>query len=273
MSCPSSQALTQLVEGALPVDQVRAIDKHLAACRRCAHEVASLRELLDDLRKPRTSNVGDDAFVHRVMRDLPAREERARSRPFPRWGWLAAAAVVIMMVAPAARRLSLPGDRREEFQARGGRPGTLLEQWLGVEVLAVREGKLLPLAGASLRSSDGLVVRYTNLVSARPVYLLAFALDAAGDVHWMYPAYLDAAQNPAAVRLAVGARQRLLDQVVGLERPASGGLRIVVVTSFRERRVKEVEALLEGAKPAEPTAPRFPGDSVQEWRVAQEGSR
>ena len=115
-----------------------------------------------------------------------------------------------------------------------------------------------------LRAKDRFTARYDNLVTDRPVYLMIFALDAADDVHWIFPGYPDASSDPAAVLLEPGARARALGEVVQLDAPAVGALRVMMVFSSQQRRVKAVESLLAGKREGQPPASLFKGDVVTE---------
>jgi len=105
------------------------------------------------------------------------------------------------------------------------------------------------------------------------VYLMAFALDAGGAVHWLYPAYLEEREDPAAVRLEPAARDKLLGEVTALAGVAPGPVRLVTVLASQARHVKEVERLLAGAAATGSVAARFAGDVVTERLVRQEPAR
>jgi hypothetical protein len=195
---------------------------------------------------------------------------------------LAAVAIVLVAVPVVKQAGQGPHPGTPGLQARGGGDKATLAQRASAEVLIVR-GKMLlgaaqdpaqDAAQISLQPNDGLAVRATNLVTEEAVYLLAFALDAAGAVHWLYPAYLDVRDDPAAVKLEPGARQKLLGEVTALTDVAAGPVRLVTVLSSKARHVKEVEQLLAAAR-RETTvgglfAGVFVGDVVAE-RVVRQG--
>lgn len=292
MSCPSSDALARFADGELPVNEARALEAHLAGCPTCRREHERLRAVLDGVGAPTLSKVDGDAFARGVMRRLdepPAREPwwSALVRG-PRWAPLALAAVVLVVVVavPLVKRTVSDdaasgdlGDRERagapRIQARGAK-NTSLARRASADILVVRgkavRGAEPSSAREALRPGDGLAVRYTNLVTDENVYLMAFALDAGGAVHWLYPAYLDEREDPAAVRLEPAARDKLLGEVTALTGVAPGPVRLVTVLASQARHVKEVERLLAGAAATGSVAARF-ADVVTERLVRQEPAR
>ena len=292
MSCPPSDALARFADGELPVNEARALEAHLADCPTCRREHERLRAVLDGVGAPTLSTIDGDAFVRGVMRSLdepPAREPwwSALVRG-PRWAPLALAAAVLVVVAvPLVKRTASDdaagGDRGDRegagaprIQARGA-TSTSLARRASADILVVRGtavfGAEPSSAREALRPGDGLAVRYTNLVTDQNVYLMAFALDAGGAVHWLYPAYLEEREDPAAVRLEPAARDKLLGEVTALTGVAPGPVRLVTVLASQARHVKEVERVLAGAAATESVAARFAGAVVTERLVRQEPAR
>jgi len=287
--------LARFADGELPVNEARVIEAHLASCPSCRAAYDVLSAMLKGLatpsisttaRSPSGSGTGDagDPFVRRVMASLDA---PAAPAPWwqsflrgPRWAPLALAAAAIVLVAvPVMRNGERENGRSNGLQARGGGTKATLAARASAEVVIVRGKTLLgleqdpaqPALPPTLHPSDGLAVRATNLVADEAVFLLAFALDAAGTVHWLYPAYLDARDDPAAVRLEPGMRQTLLGEVTTPTDVAAGPLRLVtVLSSSKARHVKEVERLLAGTHSATAVAGLFAGDVVSE-RVIRQG--
>jgi hypothetical protein len=119
------------------------------------------------------------------------------------------------------------------------------------------------LEGAELGPGDGILVRYST-PSDRPAFLMVFALDELGDVHWIHPAYLHESDSPTSLELERGATLRVLDEVAEPENPAPGPLRVYALLSDAPLRVKEVEAKL--ATSRSPVHESFPEVEVEEWR-------
>jgi len=126
--------------------------------------------------------------------------------------------------------------------------------------------KSLPVEGATLHRGDGFAVRYWK-TTMEPTYLMAFAIDAAGEVHWIYPAHLDPLLDPHAVPLAAS-EDRLLGEVFEPESPAQGPLRVVAIVTSEPLTINAVEQRL-GKGPRETALARLaslgPSTRVSEW--------
>jgi hypothetical protein len=87
---------------------------------------------------------------------------------------------------------------------------------------------------------------------------MVFAVDAAGEVHWIYPAYLDPNTDPTSIELPPSrAEQRLPDQVE-LADPAAGPLRLITIVSPAPIHVSEIE------RSTDDLPARFPDADVRE---------
>lgn len=152
----------------------------------------------------------------------------------------------------------------QDFQARGS--SSVGASSASVDLLFVRDAVFYPLAGAALREGDALAVRYTNTGDV-PKYLAVFALDAQRELHWIYPAYVDAAQNPSSVALVPPARGKLLSEVVEPEAPAQGKLQVFALVTAAPIHVREIESLPRTRLTAEGIAAAFSGANLQTWRA------
>jgi hypothetical protein len=104
-----------------------------------------------------------------------------------------------------------------------------------------REGRSEALQG-ELRAGDGVLVAYSN-PSSDLGYLMVFAVDAAGGVHWYYPGYERLGEDPAAVPIRTRAFGVELGEEIRHELPR-GELRMFGLFLPRPMRVLEVEALV-----------------------------
>jgi hypothetical protein len=129
-------------------------------------------------------------------------------------------------------------------------------------VLLLRGNTLLPIEGAELHASDGITVRYWN-PSDEPAFLAVFALDTAAAVHWIYPAYLRAADNPQSIRLQHSIEGKIMGEAVEPESPAPGRLRVVALLTPEPLSVHDVEARL--AHDGQRLINTFPEARVHEW--------
>jgi hypothetical protein len=287
MSCPDSDTLLMDELGELPVNRRDAMRGHLEECGRCLGERSRLRRMMADL-GPSVCDVdaGGDASTFTAGVLSTARITPQASRRSARRRRISGTAVAGTLAAAAAAAVWLvaspgaevgPRVARERDQPVAGtfaaRGGSAASDRLSAEILLVRGGRLQPLAGAAVRKSDALAVRVTNL-SGADAHVMAFAWDAAGEVHWLYPAYLDARTNPRAVPIPAGARDRLLNDVVQPDAPQAGPLRLVTLIAASPLTVKDVEARLGQTPPRQrrttDVAALFPGVIAREWSARWE---
>ncbi len=262
MICPSEDSLLLDQLGELSVNDSRSLREHVEMCGACQSRRAQVARLVDDVRAVAGAPPAEaDAFAKRVKQAVrtPQPPATARGRL---WPMLAVAAMVVLV--PSLWGVLHRSDARS-FIARGSHSSGTGQ----AEILLTRGGRLLPLSGQTLRSSDALGVRVTNM-SSRPLHLLAFVRDRTGEIHWLYPAYGDASRNPAAVEIPAGTRTHLLDELVTPDGPAAGPLRLVTVLSPTTLTVREAEARL--ARGDDPVI-QFPEAIVQPWDATWEDAR
>jgi hypothetical protein len=268
MRCVSQQELVKAELGELTLNQVRSMDEHVAVCVFCARDRDQIRRLTADLARAPQPIEGAE-FVARVM-VARSHEDTATARPRRRFQFpLLAVAALVLVAAGSVKLMADRSGARESWTARGQAGKTKVPvNAPAAEVLVMREGKLVPLSGRSLASADAFAVRYLNPTS-RTQYLAAFAVDAAGAVHWIFPAYLDAAADPTSIPLAPATDERLLSQVVAPEKPASGPMRVFTLISPEPTSVKRIESALRDAPPGTPPVRALagldPSARIREW--------
>ena len=251
--CVEEDELLRLLDGELTENDAERLRQHVRACAACAARSDKLRRTIHDLKGP-LPDVDADAAIEDVMQRLPmavpdTNAARPRSR-LARWSLLGgalAAAFAIGALVVAPRTLHSPGDDSETFRARGTPIGTSMARAVGVSVhrsSGSRDALGLQALGlqAHVRQDDGYAVSYRNLLKV-PVYLLSFAVDSAGTVHWICPAYLDPKSNPAAVALSPSTTEVSLSCAMQFEEPSSGRMRFVAILSPAPLRVWDVENL------------------------------
>lgn len=267
MSCPDDDTLLRYRLGDLTVNETGALTRHLAHCAGCRARDAAQGALLADLRaQPAGASDGAEAFTAKVMAACRASTEEARS-PRARRAWprrvlslAAAAAVAVGLLAPQAVR-DAQAPAGEQWQARGSGSATNAS----AEIYYARDGVLRPLDGAHLRGGDAIAVRATN-TSEHPTYLAVVAIDAAGETHWVFPAYLDPAADPRSVPIAPGTRSALLGELFEPEAPAEGALRVLALVSRTPLTVRQIEAqLAQSAHAHTPLA--LEETRTHEWRA------
>jgi len=229
-----------------------------------------MTELAEELKKLRYGIAGglsDDAFVARVMAGCRS-ELRSDSGPSRRRGWGYGAAALVAVAAALVGIAYWPspplrGEAPQTTVAARGDARKRLRATVQAFVGHAALGSAPPLLdGAMLRPGDGILVRYSN-PAPESAYLMVFALDARGSVHWIHPAYLNENQNPSSLPLAAGVTQQVLPEVAEPDDAAAGQLRVYALLSRTPLDVKGVEReLARGREVAE----LFPEAEVEEWR-------
>jgi hypothetical protein len=283
-ACATDERWLRHELGDLSVNDSDALDAHLPGCPACRARAGAVARMLADL-KAAARALPDDggAFRRRVRAALaeaaaappapagadagrPAAAPARRPGPLPghRWPLLALVASVALVPAllavqqrPGGGARPLPGS----FGARGD--GAARAAATGAEVLLVRDGRPLPVGGQTLRPADALAVRVGNR-GARPLYLMAFGVDAAGEVHWLYPPYRDPASDPRALRIEAGAPPRLLDELVAPDGAAAGPLQLYTLLLPAPLTVRAVERRL-AAHAGRPVPALFPDAATRAW--------
>jgi len=257
--CPSQDELLRLVDGELTENRAAALRAHLAACPACAAEDRATRALVERLAAP-VPGLPSPGAVAAVLRRAQAGEPGpapARWRPrvlLPLLaGPLLAAAAIAAVVAV---RPETPGS--PEFVARGG--AAAWPRTVGAELWTLEPLRKVE-TGTALRPDAALVGRYRN-AGAAGAYLLAFAVDARGEVHWLYPAFTTAGSDPAAVALPPAAAGALPDAVV-LSDLLPGPLRLLTLISPEPLAVSHVESLPAADLSLDALRQRFPRARVE----------
>jgi len=280
MSCASDDAFSLLLDDGQPADRVRELEAHLSGCASCRGRLESMRSLHDALRVPARGPSTAEAFRSRVSTKIAASSPTSRER----WRWPlrfaiggAGAMCALMLVyalvhqgAPRDAALHMGALSREDppgtFIARGGALDP--DARVGVEAFQVREGRSSPLRdGALLYPEEGFAFRATNL-GDEELHVVIFALDERGEVHWLHPQWRDPKDNPASLRIAPRSRGVVLEGTVRPVDAPGKNVRVVAVMSATPTRVRAVEAGLAGLTAKTPTAARFPGQRVMEWRAS-----
>jgi hypothetical protein len=264
MKCIGEDDLVRAETGELTLNRLREVDAHVAGCSQCGQVRREIRGMVADL--GRLPAPGDDQrFIEQVMAARSSRPAPARPRRFVIPAF-AAAAVMVLAVAVATLSTSLRG-KDEAWTARG-QAADPRSRTPSAEVLVVREGRLLPVSGQTLSSTDAFAVRTVNR-TRETRHLAAFAVDAAGAVHWIFPEYTDGTLDPPAIPLAPSDSEQLLPQLVAPDRPSSGPMHVFALISRESTSVKQIEKRLQGAATGTSAgrvlARAYPGSILREW--------
>jgi hypothetical protein len=167
-------------------------------------------------------------------------------------------AVGVLVVVP--RVLHPAGD---DFRARGGSAATSLARAVGVTLFRSSTSTEAIAPGAHVRADEAYGVKYSNLRD-EPAYLLAFAVDSAGAVHWVCPPYLHAGTNPEAVTLAASTPAATLPSAMQLDAPSPGRMRFVAILSESIMHVLDVDRLAGAELSTDALQARWPAASVRD---------
>ncbi|MDI1429844.1 anti-sigma factor family protein [Polyangium sorediatum] len=268
--CSTEDEFIALLDGQATENRAAALRAHIAGCARCQKALAALEALTRALAAPVHGAPSPDA-VAKIMRRIevepPAHapaKRGARRLPWAPLGALAAAAAVAAFWI-GARAMSHDAGL---FTARGGVASASLQRDVGIFIHRAGE-RLEPLAAAEVVTKDtAYAVSYVNLGPAGSAFLLVFAVDAAGEVHWIQPAYLDAADDPGAIALEHAETDAPLPTAAVLDAPAPGPLRLVSIVCPRSLHVSQIESLVPSALDLASLRARFPGAVIQELTVS-----
>jgi hypothetical protein len=122
-------------------------------------------------------------------------------------------------------------------------------------------------AGARVSPSTAFVLGYRNLSRAVPLYVLAFAVDAGDEIHWLYPGFTAASDDPAAPPLATSDTTRLMPDSAVLDGVVPGTLRVIAVVSADRLHVSAIERLRGAELAATALQRRFASAAVSELRL------
>lgn len=271
-SCPARIEWVRFADGEATRNEETRLVAHARSCAACQREQAAIERLRRDLRRPiaTTPSAAEiEALWARAERTrrtalTPRRPPwRTRRYAFASLAVASAAAVVAVVVM---------GLRSPEFTARGsGRATSGLGHRVGVEVW--RRGSARPLAtGAVLEREVALMLSYRNLEDA-PVHLLAFAIDALGEVHWLVPLYMSASENPKALLLEARPKELhgvLHGEGVTWSELPPGKLRLVSLISRAQHAVSDIESLPAEGRTLDALRRHFPDAQIDELRLTVE---
>lgn len=268
-ACPEPSVWPKLVDRQLSEDEAQALRAHARGCARCQAELRNTEVLVARIAAPLEPAASTEEAVARVMRRVHAGAAERRVTPPRARSWVGGAAAAALAAGLAVFMLR-PSPGQETFTARGGPVEATLGRSVGITFHGPGAAPLAP--DAVVPADAGFGVRYRNLDTREPVYLLAFAQDARGEVHWLYPAHLREDANEPSVRLAPSAEARTLEEVVVLEEPAPGPLRLVSVVTRAPLGVKDVESLPPEARTPEALRRRWPEAAVESVSVVLAGA-
>jgi hypothetical protein len=223
------------------------------------------------LRRSLASSPASVASSH-AARDLSARvvaqasslgQHTVRTRPLALTGLGALAAGLVLGVFATRTQPAPDGDARVQpvridddgFRAKGHASDAQ-----DVTLVTMRDGAPARITDR-MRTSDAVLVAYTNAGRAPARALALFAVDARGEVFWLYPAYTDVARPPSSIPIDAGVSVELPDAV--RHDFVAGGLRFVALFTLSPVSVIDIERwITDAAVRPFATAPVFAGAIV-----------
>jgi hypothetical protein len=159
------------------------------------------RHLLFERLLPDGADHRDDRLWRTILASAGREHQSGSSAPHraiatrplrPWWAPVAAlGALSLVVVATQVARIQAPTTP----VSRGGTNESVLEPALHL-FRTMGEHETAPV-GRTMRADDGILIAYSNPGSELK-YLMVFAVDQRGNVHWYYPAYERPGENPAA---------------------------------------------------------------------------
>jgi hypothetical protein len=120
-----------------------------------------------------------------------------------------------------------------------------------------------PLTPGAKLSSGALITASYRCLRPR-AYLLMFAVDAQDEVHWLYPAYLDARSDPESLLLMRQETETALAESPVLDVPV-GPARVIAVVTSSPLHVSDIERAPIKTLTAAQLITRWPTASIREW--------
>ncbi len=233
------------------VTRVRAdeIDAHLAACHSCQTELDGLRGMIELMDEPDEELESVDLVPEvRKMIEIDSEKPRQHRRSLP------AAVVLIgaLLVAVAAVTIwtGFP-EEREIFRAKSS--GTMIpeqDRWVALRAYRLGESGQTGRLSTGMKNDDFLLFAYTNLGEQTKRYLMIFAVDARGKVHWYHPGYTSAESDPASMPIESNVTSEELPEKIRHDYSA-GPLWIYSLFTDQPMKVSAVEAMISGLRPGE----------------------
>lgn len=244
MTCPEHDVLVALGDGELAESRAQSVRAHTEGCTRCRAELAELAAIAGDLRAPLPGALrrhSAEAFADDLLAKLDRPRVRASRARLPPWASALAAAAALVFAVGVSYRCTRPNGDSSEWTARDGLASAPTTQRTLVQFGRVSGTSFAPIVDGARLGADAVLAAEIGGTEGPTRYLLAFLVDAAGDRHWIYPAYEPGAPAPSALALPVTAAPRVLGSMVRLDRPASGAAQLVAIVLSRSESVDHVE--------------------------------
>jgi hypothetical protein len=184
------------------VTKVRAeeIDAHLAACQTCRTQLDQQKGMIELIDAP-------DDELEKVDLATRVRElAKAHREVVPRKVNLRPAiiglvgAIVVILGAATIWMTSRENEQAYRTKSSGT---TMYEQdrWVALKAYRLGESGQATSLGNRMKVNDFLLFAYTNIGQQPKKYMMIFALDSLGSVHWFHPAYINSKSDPLSMSI------------------------------------------------------------------------
>ncbi len=218
MNCPTGDTWLALASRELNDAQGAEMRAHAAGCTECERELAFADALNA---RGVDSQVNVTHFTKRVMEaTVPPTQNQMR---------------IIGLAAAALATLIGGGVVGYQFQGeRVTARGSATHQWQERVVAELRPVESVVAAVVQKKTfstETQWALWYRNAETERPLYVLAYIVDAAGVLHWLVPAFEVNGKEPLPVVLPAALAPQLLSEVVRFSEISSGEATLVTVVS------------------------------------------
>jgi hypothetical protein len=250
-------ALAAYLEREVTPSEAALIEAHVrdsGSLRRHLEQLDEIRRTLTRVPEPAAPDAAATEALWRAIDAAPV--PGSAHAPWPRLRRIAAlgAAACAALVA----LLILRGVPASEFRSKAA-ASVPDDRWVHIEVLRVDpDGAARPLPGrGAMHAGDRLVFRYANGGPDPFGFLMVFGVDAAGEIHWYYPAYEAAGSDPPSLPIQRSSAPMSLPDAIEHEL-APGPLVFYAVFTRTALRVVDVEHRSEAPLAARGWDPRQP---------------
>ena len=248
MACLKESEALAYVCGEIGAAERECIAAHVKECDTCRHLLADCQRIADDL-SAQPGEFDDPSLTGDIMTliDMGRAEPTALPTMVAKQRLLIpiAAAAAVALIVVTGTLLTLPSPKTDRgmtgITARG-RDSTL-DDWVSLELYRRdeqdREVRYLPI-GDRIPPSAAVAVAYRDRSTDPFAYLMVFAVDHKGGIHWYYPAFSDDRENPVSITTPRTRQATLPDEVV--HRLPEGPLTFFGLFSQTPLSVGEVES-------------------------------
>ena len=248
-----SSELMLFADGEVTPSRSSEIQDHIASCNQCRTVFNAHQHIMESLgdHDPELDDIDLVPGIWQAIEEgKPMNEQKPEQanviRPDPkvwmrRWtlaaGVIAAMWLAVVYLPKAQFALDDP-----EFQTRSsGTPGTTATALVGISAYQLTPDGRPVYLGKTISASSGLLFSYANRSKTPYSHLMIFAVDAKGESHWYYPAYLNENTNPTSIPITASETGVELREVIQ-HNLASGPLTLYGLFSNTPIDVKTIEA-------------------------------